>query len=133
MTLTLANEIRAAGTPVYCSACHNQDPSKRHVDFDAACDRGYGERDDGHLIAMDDLVICEVCLRAAALLVGMRDMVEVQAELESLRKVARNEHYRADAADRYADQLEEAISNRPVPVSAPRRRGRPPKDGIDES
>lgn len=128
MAATLANEVRATGTPVYCSACFNQDPAAQHVDFDAANDRGYGESDTGIKVSMDDLILCEHCLRRGAELVGMRDARELEEELTSLRRQVDREKHRADAADEYAAKLEDAMDSRPVPVSHPRRRGRPPKD-----
>lgn len=128
MAPTLANEVRPAGVPTYCSACFNQDSSAQHVDFDASVDRGYGNRDDGLKVAMDDLILCEHCLRRGAELVGMRDARELQDELDSLRHRVDQERYRADRADEYAGRLELAMDARPVPVSHPRRRGRPPKE-----
>lgn len=128
MTAKLANEVRATGTPVYCSACHNQNSSLQHVDFDAACDRGYGERDDGHLVAMDDLILCETCIRRGGVLVGMVDARELEDELANLRRQVDREKYRADQADEYAGKLELALDARPVQVSHPRKRGRPAKD-----
>lgn len=128
MSVSLAHEVRATGTPVYCSACFAQDPSKLHVDLDAACDRGYGDRDDGLKIAMDDLVLCESCVRSAGVIVGMRDATELEQELEGLRKLHRQEKDRGDSLEHYLDQLEGAFASRPEPIIAPRRRGRPPRE-----
>src|SRR5579872_2884464 len=124
MSARLANEVRPCGVPMYCSACHNQDSSLTHVDFDAACDRGYGDNN----VSMDDLILCEECLRRGAELVGMRDARELQDELTSLKRRLDQERYRADQADEYAGRLELAIDARPVAISAPRRRGRPAKE-----
>ena len=124
MTTRLANEIRAAGTPTYCSGCFGQQTGLRHVDFDAASDRGYG--DDASIgVSMDDLILCENCVREGARLIGMMDVTEFQAEMDSLRRRWESEKNRADAAETYADKLELAIDARPNPVLAPRKRGRP--------
>ncbi len=126
MSTRLAEDvIRLTGTPMYCSACFNQDSAVRHVDFDAASDRGYGH---GSVpVAMDDLVLCETCLKEGARLLGMIDQTLFQAELDGLRKRYEFERKRADSADLYAEKLEAAVDARPNPVSAPRRVGRPPK------
>lgn len=128
MSVVLANEIRPVAMPVYCSACFNQNPDARHIDFDAASDRGYGQRDDGLQVAMDDLVLCEGCVREAALLLGMEAGEDRGRELEQLRNRWQAEKDRADRADRYAASLEDAFEHRPVAINTPRRRGRPPKN-----
>lgn len=131
MTVHVANQIRPTGTPVYCSACRNQDSSCRHIDFDADCDRGYGDRDDGLLINMDDLILCETCIRSAGVLVGMQDARELEHELDTLRKLHRQEHDRADQLETYLNKLEDSFSARPEQIVAPRRRGRPPREESD--
>jgi hypothetical protein len=123
MAATLANEIRAAATmPAYCSACFNQDSRKVHVDFDAACDRGFG---DDITVNMDDLVLCEDCVRQGALLVGMRDVAEVAQELETLRRDSIRNLRRAERAERYYLDLEKALRERPDRVPVAQRAGRP--------
>lgn len=126
MTVQLANDIRPAELPTYCSACGCQDKSKRHVDFDAACDRGYGA-DENVPISMDDLIICETCLRSAALLVDMVDGTEPLEKIAVLERRLAEEQKRADQAAAYADRIEQAIAARPEPVKVSRPRGRPPK------
>lgn len=121
------NDVLSTGTPAYCSACFRQDSSKHYVDFDAAVDRGYGEQN----VAMDDLIVCEDCLRAGAVLVGMCDAREFEEDLRGLRLAVDRERKRADRSDEYASKLEDAIDARPVAVSpgrAPRRRGHPPQE-----
>lgn len=126
MTLT-ENIIRLTGMPMYCAACRNQDSGVRHVDFDAAVERGFG---DGPMpTSMDDLIVCEGCLRTAALLIDMGDLAELRDQLAACQKKLSQEQYRADAADKYAERLEEAFSSRPNGVNVPRRKGRPPKFG----
>lgn len=120
----LANEVRAAGTPVYCSACFNHDSSLRHVDFDAACDRGYGMQ-EAVKVSMDDLVLCETCVKAGGLLVGMVDAGEQAERMASLEERLTAETARCDQAVAYANRMEEALAARPEPVTVTRPRGRP--------
>ena len=126
MSVQLTNDIRPAELPVYCSACGCQDKSKRHVDFDAACDRGYGADQDVP-ISMDDLIICETCLRSAAGLVGMIDDTEPLEKIATLEQRLSGEQKRADKAAAYAERMEQALAARPSPVKVSRPRGRPPK------
>jgi hypothetical protein len=65
--------------PALCSACSLQRPDLRHVDFDAAWDGptvegGLATGDGvvrGPLVSIDELVICEECLRAAGRLIDL--------------------------------------------------------------
>lgn len=128
MTVRIANEIRPASLPIYCSACRAQNPGNRHIDFDAAVDRGYGDGDNP--ISMDDLILCEECVRTAARQLDMVDRSEL-AQVESLERRLRNEVYRADQAEKYAESLELAFENRPQQIAAPRKRGRPARNEED--
>jgi hypothetical protein len=126
MSVTLANEIRPAGLPMYCSACGCQDGEKRHVDFDAGCDRGYGA-EGAVKVAMEDLILCETCLRSGAALVGMVDGDEPGQRIAQLEQQLAAEKLRADKAVAYADRMEGALQARPEPLKVRRPRGRPPK------
>lgn len=126
MGVTLANDIRPADMPMYCSACGCQDREKQHVDFDAACDRGYGS-DGAVKVRMDDLILCETCLRSGAALVGMVDGGEPGQRIAQLEQLLANEKLRADKVVAYADRMEAAIAVRPEPLKVQRPRGRPPK------
>lgn len=126
MTVRLANEIRPAELPMYCSACHNQDPSSQHVDFDAACDRGYGDS-PAIPVAMDDLILCANCLETGARLLGMVQSQETAEKMMTLEHRLGEERKRAEQAANYADRMEEALANRPAPIKISRPRGRPPK------
>lgn len=126
MGVRLANQIRAAATPMYCSACGCQNPKLLHVDFDAACDRGYGAG-EAVKVSMDDLILCETCLRSGAALVGMVDGTEPGERIEMLERRLAEEKLRADKAASYAQRMEDALKERPEPVKVSRPRGRPRK------
>jgi hypothetical protein len=126
MTIRLANEIRPAEMPPYCSACHNQDPARTYVDFDAACDRGYG---DGAAVSVtfDDLIICDECLRSGAEHVGMIDATEQALKIASLEERLTREQKARRQAQTYATNLEDALASRPDPVQVDHRK-RPRKE-----
>jgi hypothetical protein len=119
----LTNEISLGATPVYCSACFGFDGTARHVDFDSACDRGYGE----HGVSMDNLILCETCLKSGAELVDMIDATQQADRIASLEKRLADEQKRADRAAAYANRMEQAIAARPEPITVSRPRGRPVK------
>lgn len=125
----LANEIRESSLPVYCAACHGQNPKLRHVDFDAACDRGYGN-DEGVKIAMDDLILCENCVKEGARTLGIEDSRELKARVNDLERKHDVERKRREQAERYANTIEDAISNRPTPVHIDHRKR--PRKQIEE-
>lgn len=120
MTVRLANEIREASRPIHCAACFNSQEI-RHIDFDAATDRGYS---DGVAVAvsMDELVLCENCVRNGAELLGMTDseqLLERVADLERKSDVLRK---RLTQAQRYSDTMEEALGHRPDPIKLDHRK-----------
>jgi hypothetical protein len=119
MAATLANEVRAVGTPAYCSACFNQDSSKVHIDMDAACDRGYG---DDVTVNMDDLVLCENCVKEAAVLIGWRDAVEVSKDMEVMEENLARAKYLLKMANRRIGLLEELLRQNPGVEIPPDRR-----------
>lgn len=120
MTVRLANEIREASRPIHCAACFNSQEI-RHIDFDAACDRGYS---DGVAIAvsMDELVLCENCVRVGAELLGMTASDTLRAELEDTKRKLDVQRKRQEQAQRYADTMEEALQRRPEPVHIDHRK-----------
>lgn len=116
----LANTIREADRPIHCSACFNSQDI-RHVDFDAACDRGYAN-DEAVQVVMDDLIICENCVREGARLLGMTDETELHNRLTDLEQKLDVERKARRQAQNYADTLEDAVGKRPDPVRIDHRR-----------
>ncbi len=116
----LANEIREAGKPIHCSACFNAQ-DVRHIDFDAACDRGYGN-DETVQVNMDDLILCENCVKAGARLLGMTDDAELHAHCAELARRLDEKDKALRQAQRYAKTMEEALAVRPEPVRIDHRK-----------
>lgn len=110
----MSNKIRLVDLPIYCSACFNQDPSARHVDFDAASDRGYGI--NATPIIMDDLILCEKCVQHAAKLVDYEDAGPLSAELVRLNEENQRLQIERDKAVGYADKMEDALHHRPEKI-----------------
>lgn len=106
----LASEIRETGRPIYCSACFNSQPI-RHVDFDAACDRGYGQ-DDHVQIAMDDLILCENCVREGAAVLGIEDSRELKTKLADTERKLQVKSKLLEKSERYVATLEDAFGQR---------------------
>ena len=124
----LASDIRETTKPIYCSSCFNSQ-DVRHVDFDAACDRGYGT---GPLpVAMDDLVLCENCVKEAGRLVGMEDTEITARRIETLERQLDSERKIRRQAEKYADAMELAMDNRPQPVPLDHRKK--PRKLIEEA
>jgi hypothetical protein len=67
--------------PVCCSVCFNQDPQAIHIDMDAAYDGPVLDA-SGTRHSVDDIVMCEKCVRAAVnLLPDSREKDEQIAQL----------------------------------------------------
>ena len=101
--------------PAYCSACHSSSPELRYVDFECAYDGGSmpGGLDGYPGAVIDDLVLCEACVRTAAKTVAVDPLEDEnrRREIEVLKKEASD--WKA-----YARQME---------VTLPMRPGRPLK------
>jgi hypothetical protein len=113
--------IKLANTPQYCAACFNQQPQLRHIDFDAALDRGYG-KPEAVQVTMDDAIICENCVKEAGRLLGMLEQsawTKEKADLERKLSIRTKER---DQSRRYADTIESALSHRPEPVRIDHRK-----------
>ncbi len=106
----LAEDIREASKPIYCSACFNSQPI-RHVDFDAACDRGYAN-EEAVKINMDDLILCENCVKEGLKVLGIEDSAELKAENEDLRRKLETKEKLHTQQQRYIDTLEDVVSQR---------------------
>lgn len=107
-----------------CSACFTQDNSKRHVDLDADCDRGFTTYGNGNKIQMDDLILCSMCLAEAARLIGMQSEEKVTEVEERADKAYDERDYmkrERDQAQNYSDRLEDAFEHRANPVRLDRR------------
>lgn len=111
--------MRLAETlPVRCSACFGQKVGQLHVDFEAAWD-GPILNDDGMRVSIDDLFICEECLRdAAALLPENAEVLTYVAELE--QAVTRWEAY----AERMQDANRKLVEVRDEKPAATARKPR---------
>lgn len=73
--------------PSACASCFGQYPDRRHIDFGAFYDGPVlpsGEDTVGVVgLAVDDLVICDECVAAAAIQLGLGDIEHKQFELEA--------------------------------------------------
>lgn len=109
--------IRVADTPpTHCSSCFGQYPNLRHVDMGAAWD-GPAFSPDGAEVAggtpvtIDELVLCENCVKDAAVQLELTDedtrrhVQEVEASNEELRE-------RLLGATGYIRKLEDAVEAR---------------------
>ena len=115
----------------YCSSCFQAKPGTPHVDFDAAWDGPVLTDGAGEPIqhAIDELVICEDCLGAAAELLGYAksNAAERISELESKLSEAAS---RAFEAERKLEGVRRALPAEPtasVPAPVKRGPGRPRK------
>lgn len=130
-------KIRLAPVPpVACSSCGGQYTDRRHVDFGAAWDGPMISAGDesrgviGH--AVDDLIVCEDCLRDAAKLLGWQDITALQTAFDDLRRHQDQVGVRLASALEHVESLERAARSRDrlEEVLRPPRRGpgRPRKD-----
>lgn len=111
--------------PVACAACGGQYPRRRHVDFEVAYDGPtFSTNPDDPAnplrVAIDDLVICEDCMEAAANVLGfvkdaaLRDenkelgqlLEEREAEIARLNKHVRDLTFTVDYVAKHPPKTE---------------------------
>lgn len=107
----------AAAAPAYCSVCFGQYPDRRHVDFDAAWDGPVIDSGNGMKQAIDDLIMCENCVRRGAEILALDDVAapEMAALVEQVETLkALNEGQRKYIAQLEATvQAKQAVPRRP--------------------
>lgn len=78
--------------PSHCSACFNQQPDKKHIDFEAAWDGPVLDSESLVKQVIDDLYICEDCLKGAyALIDPESEHALIDQLLEALQVARRRE------------------------------------------
>lgn len=113
-------------TPAFCSACYGQEPNAIYVDFESAWDGPIIDEGNGMKLSIDDLVICERCLLAAANLKGLdatKDLREENLELGVLVEKLTEKIKEKDAMINDLSHTVSALIKSPVE----RKTGRPKK------
>lgn len=111
-TLYDAAQIRLAETPPpACAACNGQYPERRHVDFGASYDGPV--LDGAKAMQIDDLIVCEECLSAAAALIGTSPE-QIERERQAKERAENTAQRLAGALD-YIAKLEAAVAAKPTP------------------
>ena len=103
----------------YCAACYQHPTDGRMIDCEAAYD-GPVLNEEGLQVMIDDLILCERCVRQMA---GMIHMVDEDTDRVSrLAAELAAEREAREGLERYADSLEGAVAFRPA--DRPNRPGR---------
>lgn len=131
-----SERIRVAPVaPSHCSSCFQQKPTMRHIDFGAAWDGPVLPDEHSNIVGIvgatiDDLIICEDCLRIAGERIGLIDASELRA-LAVLEQANGALHQRVEQLEAHVANLEAARATReqigtlPVPRVAKPRPERP--------
>jgi len=95
--------VKLASCPPYCSSCFQQKPAVEHIDFESYWD-GPIIQGAGFKQPIDDLILCEDCLRAAGELIGLsehkkllHERNELKQEVQQLRKYREDNEARTEA------------------------------------
>jgi hypothetical protein len=76
----------------YCASCFSQKPQMRHVDLEAYFDGPAIKQDNGDYLAVDDLVLCEDCIKGAASLVDMFPLADLKKENAEMGETIETKH-----------------------------------------
>lgn len=105
--------------PSRCAACfQGAREGVRFVDFDAAIDRGtFVNEQNAVLDGIDDLHLCEACVRSATEVLALKPAVQAGQAREIRRLELSVERWQ-----QYARDLEATLKGRPDPARGARRR-----------
>jgi hypothetical protein len=111
-----SQKIRLTGTPVACASCYGQYTDRRHVDFGSSTDgavlAGPSNIAGGKGQSIDEVIICDECLTAAAALIGLEDSAPLHAEVDELQKTVDDLAERLARTTAYVETLEQAAQTR---------------------
>jgi hypothetical protein len=111
-----SQKIRLTGTPVACASCYGQYIDRRHVDFGASTDgavlAGPSNIAGGKGQSIDEVIVCDECLAAAAELIGLEEATPLHAEIEELQQTLDDLAERLALTTAYVETLERAAQSR---------------------
>jgi hypothetical protein len=99
--------------PIACSSCGHQDVEMKHVDFEAAWDGPVISRtENGDVLPIDDLIVCEQCVREAAQLFDLTTRFDAKKMRDQVKLLE------AELADKTArlQSLSDAVTRQAVPA-----------------
>lgn len=76
--------MKLADSITYCSSCHGQYLDRKHVDFESYYDGPVIDTESGIKVSIDDLIICDQCLKNAGALVGLFPADDLKQENQEL-------------------------------------------------
>jgi hypothetical protein len=122
-----AAQIRLCSPPAACSSCYGQYPQRRHVDFGASWDGPVlNDGSDERFIiraSLDELILCEDCLRRGAEQLGLVDPDEQTAMLETQRDALQRMAEENAGLRAHNDALAKAVQSKPASPSRGSQRG----------
>ena len=111
-TMTDAAQIRfAEAPPAMCSSCFGQYPHRKHIDFGASWDGPVLQ--GAHPVSIDELILCETCVRAAAKLLRLTDSPNART-LERQRAVIADQEEKLHRLAEYIETLNATIAANPA-------------------
>jgi hypothetical protein len=93
----------------YCSSCFASKPQMRHVDLEAYYDGPAIKQENGDYVGVDDLIICEDCLKSAGLVVDLYPAAELKTENVELGKVVEEKHVEIEELHALITDLENTV------------------------
>jgi|DEB0MinimDraft_3_1074331.scaffolds.fasta_scaffold05315_3 hypothetical protein len=114
----------AESVPAFCSACYGQEPDAIYVDFESAWDGPIIDDANGMKISIDDLVICERCLLAAANLKGLDATKDLREENLELGVLVEKLEEKIKEKDMMINDLSHTVSTL-IKNPVERKKGRP--------
>lgn len=100
--------MKIANSITYCAACHGQYLDRKHVDFEAYYDGPVVGEDIK--VAIDDLIICDECLKGAGALVGLFPAEELKDENKELGETVEEKDEQIKVQHELISDLEKTLA-----------------------
>lgn len=101
----------AGHVPPFCSSCFQQQFDKKHVDYSVAWDGGTLRDAGGTLITIDDLILCEDCVRIGADVIAHDPDSKIGEELKVAKERALEQKRLRLDSEKRIKELEGELSN----------------------
>jgi hypothetical protein len=102
--------MKLASSITYCASCHGQYLDRKHVDFDAYYDGPVIDTAGDIKVSIDDLIICDECLKNAGALVGLFPAEDLKTENQELGEALEAHEEHAKALEALISDMENTLS-----------------------
>lgn len=102
--------MKLADSITYCSSCFGQYLDRKHVDLEAYYDGPVMLGKDDNPVSIDDLILCEDCLKEAGALIGLHPAEDLKKENQELGETVEAKNEEIIALHELISDMERTLS-----------------------